>query len=52
MKKIKQKKLKASTLVSSVLVLSACLIFIQFYQLIYRDCMQNNLLLIEYLVNN
>lgn len=45
-------KLKASALLSSVLVLSTCLIFVQFYQLIFRDCMQNNLLLIQYLLNN
>lgn len=45
-------KFKASALLSSVLVLSTCLIFVQFYQLIFRDCMQNNLLLIQYLLTN
>ncbi|WP_199692495.1 hypothetical protein [Lactobacillus sp. ESL0230] len=45
-------KVKASTLLSSVFVLATCLLFIRFYQDIYHDSMQNDLLLIEYLVNN
>ena len=48
----KRKMLKASTLLSSVLVLTTCLIFLQFYQEIYRNSMENDFLLIEYLLNN
>ncbi len=44
--------LKASALLSSVLVLTTCLIFLQFYQKIYRNSMENDFLLIEYLLNN
>lgn len=44
--------LKASALLSSVLVLTTCLIFLQFYQEIYRNSMENDFLLIEYLLNN
>lgn len=50
-KKSKQKT-RGSALLSSVLVLTTCLIFLQFYQQIYRDSMQNDFLLIEYLLNN
>jgi hypothetical protein len=49
--KRKNLKLKASALLSSVLVLSTCLIFLQFYQEIYRNDMKNNYLIIEYLLN-
>ena len=48
----KGKMLKASALLSSVLVLTTCLIFLQFYQEIYRNSMENDFLLIEYLLNN
>lgn len=48
----KRKMLKASALLSSVLVLTTCLIFLQFYQEIYRNSMENDFLLIEYLLNN
>ena len=48
----KRKMLKASALLSSVLVLTTCLIFLQFYQEIYRNSMKNDFLLIEYLLNN
>ncbi|AIS09016.1 hypothetical protein LACWKB8_0743 [Lactobacillus sp. wkB8] len=48
----KRKLLKASALLSSVLVLTTCLIFLQFYQEIYRNSMENDFLLIEYLLNN
>ena len=44
--------LKASALLSSVLVLTTCLIFLHFYQKIYRNSMENDFLLIEYLLNN
>ncbi len=48
----KRKMLKASALLSSVLVLTTCLIFLQFYQELYRNSMENDFLLIEYLLNN
>lgn len=51
MHKLKSLKVKASALLSSVLVLATCIVFIQFYQTVYRDSMENNLLLIEYLIN-
>lgn len=50
--KTKRLKMKANALLSSVLVLLTCLIFLRFYQQIYRFSMQNNFLLIEYLLNN
>ncbi|WEV39216.1 hypothetical protein OZX58_02965 [Lactobacillus sp. ESL0680] len=52
MNKLKKQKVKASALLSSVLVLTTCLLFLQFYQEVYRVSMKNDLLLIEYLVNN
>lgn len=49
MKREKMMKLRASALLSSVLVLTTCLLFLQFYQETYCSSMQNNTLLIEYL---
>ena len=48
----KRKMLKASALLSSVLVLTTCLIFLKFYQELYRNSMENDFLLIEYILNN
>ena len=52
MKKNKRWKIGSNALLSSVLVLTTCLIFIQFYLEIYQESMENNFLLIEYLINN
>lgn len=46
------KKLKASALLSSVLVLATGLLFIALYQQIYHDTMENNILIIDYLLSN
>ncbi|QFG51482.1 hypothetical protein LA749_05535 [Lactobacillus acetotolerans] len=48
----KTKMIKGSVLLSSMLVLTTCLLFLQFYQQVYHDSMENNLLLIEYLLSN
>lgn len=48
----KNKTLTANALLSSILVLTTCLLFLHFYQEIYRNNMQNSFLLIEYLIND
>ena len=52
MSKNKSLKLKANAFLSSILVLITCLIFIQFYLDIYQESMENDFLLIEYLIND
>lgn len=46
---LKRKKLKASALLSSVLVLVTCLIYIMFYQQILSNNIENNQMIIKYL---
>ena len=50
--KSKSIRLKANSFLSSILVLITCLIFIQFYLDIYQESMENDFLLIEYLIND
>ncbi len=50
--KSKSIRLKANAFLSSILVLITCLIFIQFYLDIYQESMENDFLLIEYLIND
>lgn len=50
--KSKSLRLKANAFLSSILVLITCLIFIQFYLDIYQESMENDFLLIEYLIND
>ena len=50
--KNKRLRLKANDFLSSILVLITCLIFIQFYLDVYQESMENDFLLIEYLINN
>lgn len=50
--KSKSWKIRGNALLSSVLVLTTCLIFVQFYLEVYQESMENNFLLIEYLINN
>ena len=50
--KSKSWKIRGNALLSSVLVLTTCLIFIQFYLEIYQESMENNFLLVDYLINN
>lgn len=47
MKMKKQKKMKGSALLSSILVLTTTLIFLNLYQEVYQDRAENNLMLIE-----
>lgn len=44
-----KQRLKASALLSSMLVLTTCLLFIYFYQEMFLMNGQSNLLLLEYL---
>lgn len=46
------KKLKASALLSSILVLATCLLFFKLYQDILHRNIQNNQMIVEYLDNN
>lgn len=50
--RLRKLKVKASTLLSSVLVLTTCLLFLQIYQAVYHDSIESDLLLIEYLIDN
>lgn len=52
-KKTKQdKESKASALLSSVLVLTTCLLFLTLYRQIFHDSMENNIMIIDYLISN
>lgn len=46
------KKIKASALLSSVLVLLTCLLFLRMYQQLFSDGMVNDHLIIAYLQQN
>lgn len=47
-KRLQRKKLKASALFASVLVLLATLLFVSYYQSMFRDAIANNHLLEQY----
>ena len=49
--KKKRRKIKGSALFSSVLVLLTALLFIKMYQDIYRASMENNIMIMKYLMN-
>lgn len=52
LKRMKKKsKVKGSAFLSSILVLVTTLLFIKMYQDIYLSSMENNILIIKYLVN-
>ncbi len=46
------KKIKGSALLSSMLVLMTCILFLQLYLQIYQAEIQNEQMIIEYLQNN
>ncbi|TSO26089.1 hypothetical protein FOD82_03170 [Lactobacillus sp. LL6] len=48
----KIKTLKASALLSSVLVLTTCLLFLAVYRQIFHDSMENNIMIIDYLISD
>lgn len=50
--KKKRKRSKGSALLSSILVLSTCLLYLTFYQQILYDAVESNQMIIEYLRDN
>lgn len=46
--KKKSQKLPASALLSAILVLTTCIVFVQFYMRYFLDNMENNLMLLNY----
>lgn len=47
-----KKKVKASALLSSILVLTTCLIYVSLYQQVYCQNLENSRLIIKYLEDN